>query len=59
MVQIESIEAAAARIGSSIYESPLVHSTTLSRLTGNAMFSSWKSADDGGPSKSAVHSTAF
>ena len=38
MVQIESIEAAAARIGSSIYESPLVHSKTLSRLTGNAMF---------------------
>ena len=38
MVQIESIEAAAVRIGSSIYESPLVHSKTLSRLTGNAMF---------------------
>jgi len=38
MVSRESIEAAATRIGPSIYESPLVHSKTLSRLTGNAIF---------------------
>lgn len=38
MVDRESIETAATRIGPSIYESPLVHSKTLSRLTGNAIF---------------------
>jgi threonine dehydratase len=38
MVTLESIEAAATRIGPSIYESPLVHSKTLSRLSGNAIF---------------------
>jgi threonine dehydratase len=38
MVNLESIEAAATRIGPSIYESPLVHSKTLSRLSGNAIF---------------------
>ncbi len=38
MVTVQSIEAAAARIGPSIYESPLVHSRTLSRLTGNTIF---------------------
>lgn len=38
MVTLQSIEAAAARIGPSIYESPLVHSRTLSRLTGNTIF---------------------
>ena len=38
MVNRESIEAAATRIGPSIYESPLMHSKTLSRLTGNAIF---------------------
>jgi threonine dehydratase len=38
MITLYSIEAAAARIGPSIYESPLVHSRTLSRLTGNTMF---------------------
>ena len=37
MVTFQSIEAAASRIGSSIYESPLVHSRTLSRLTGNTI----------------------
>lgn len=38
MVNLEAIEAAATRIGPSIYESPLVHSKTLSRLSGNAIF---------------------
>ncbi len=38
MVNLESIEAAAARIGASIYESPLMHSKMLSRLTGNSIF---------------------
>lgn len=38
MVSLESIETAATRIGPSIYESPLVHSKTLSRLTGNSIF---------------------
>ena len=38
MVNLESIEAAATRIRPSIYESPLVHSKTLSRLTGNSIF---------------------
>lgn len=38
MVSLQSIEAAATRIGPSIYESPLVHSRTLSRLTGNTIF---------------------
>ncbi|MEQ1626149.1 MAG: threonine ammonia-lyase [Nitrospira sp.] len=38
MVTRESIEAAAARIRPSIYESPLVHSKMLSRLTGNSIF---------------------
>ncbi len=38
MVNLESIESAAARIGSSIYESPLVHSKTLFRLRGNAIY---------------------
>ena len=38
MVNLESIEAAAARIGASIYESPLMHSKMLSRLTGNSVF---------------------
>jgi threonine dehydratase len=37
MVNLQSIEAAATRIGPSIYESPLVHSRTLSRLTGNTI----------------------
>lgn len=37
MVNVQSIEAAAIRIGPSIYESPLVHSRTLSRLTGNTI----------------------
>ncbi|MBD0315352.1 MAG: threonine ammonia-lyase [Nitrospiraceae bacterium] len=37
MVTFQSIEAAASRIGPSIYESPLVHSRTLSRLTGNTI----------------------
>ena len=38
MVTVQSIAAAASRIASSIYESPLVHSRTLSRLTGNTIF---------------------
>ncbi len=38
MVTVQSIEAAATRIGPSIFESPLVHSRTLSRLTGNTIF---------------------
>ncbi len=38
MVNLESIEAAAARICASIYESPLMHSKMLSRLTGNSVF---------------------
>jgi threonine dehydratase len=38
MVTVQSIAAAATRIGPSIYESPLVHSRTLSRLTGNTIF---------------------
>jgi threonine dehydratase len=38
MVNLESIEAAAARIGASIYESPLMHSKMLSRLTENSVF---------------------
>ena len=38
MVTLQSIEAAATRIGPSIYESPLVHSRTLSKLTGNTIF---------------------
>lgn len=38
MVNLERIEAAAARIKPAIYESPLVHSKTLSRLTGNAIY---------------------
>lgn len=38
MVKLESIQEAATRLGPSIYESPLVHSKTLSRLTGNAIF---------------------
>ncbi|MFO0730272.1 MAG: pyridoxal-phosphate dependent enzyme [Nitrospiraceae bacterium] len=38
MVTWQSIEAAATRLGPSLYESPLVHSRTLSRLTGNNIF---------------------
>ncbi|BCA53806.1 putative serine racemase [Nitrospira sp. KM1] len=38
MVNGKSIEAAAIRIKSSIYESPLMHSKMLSRLTGNSIF---------------------
>ncbi|MDK2744610.1 MAG: threonine ammonia-lyase [Nitrospira sp.] len=38
MVTLQSIEAAACRIRHSIYESPLVHSKTLSRLTGNSIY---------------------
>ncbi|MGC4096843.1 MAG: threonine ammonia-lyase [Nitrospira sp.] len=38
MVNLDSIEAARDRIRQSIYESPLVHSKTLSRLTGNSIF---------------------
>jgi len=38
MVNLESIESAANRIRPSIYESPLMHSKTLSRLTGNSIF---------------------
>ncbi len=38
MVTVHSIAAASTRIGPSIYESPLVHSRTLSRLTGNTIF---------------------
>lgn len=38
MLSVDRIKAAADRIRPSIYESPLVHSQTLSRLTGNAIF---------------------
>lgn len=38
MVNLQSIEAAASRIGPAIYTSPLVQSKTLSRLTGNSIF---------------------
>ncbi|MEP6827401.1 MAG: threonine ammonia-lyase [Aestuariivirga sp.] len=38
MVSIDTIKAAADRIRPTIYESPLVHSKTLSRLTGNSIF---------------------
>lgn len=38
MVSIDTIKAAADRIRPAIYESPLVHSKTLSRLTGNSIF---------------------
>ena len=38
MVTVDSIAAAATRIASSIYESPLVHSRTLSQVTGNTIF---------------------
>jgi len=38
MLSVDRIKAAAERIRPSIYESPLVHSQTLSRLTGNAIF---------------------
>jgi threonine dehydratase len=38
MVSIDTINAAADRIRPAIYESPLVHSKTLSRLTGNSIF---------------------
>lgn len=38
MLSLEHIEAAAGRIKSAIYESLLVHSKTLSDLTGNAIY---------------------
>ena len=38
MLNLTQIEVAADRIRPSIYESPLVHSKTLSRLTGNSIF---------------------
>ncbi|MEP6932688.1 MAG: threonine ammonia-lyase [Nitrospirota bacterium] len=38
MLSLECIEAAADRIRPEIYESPLVHSKTLSRLTGNSIY---------------------
>lgn len=38
MLNLECIEAAADRIRPEIYESPLVHSKTLSRLTGNSIY---------------------
>jgi threonine dehydratase len=38
MLTAERIEAAAARMGSAIYESPLLYSETLSGMTGNAIF---------------------
>ena len=38
MLNLGRIEAAAARIGDSIYESPLVYSEALSGLTGNAIY---------------------
>lgn len=38
MLNVEKIEAAAGRIASGIYESPLVHSETLSRLSGNTIY---------------------
>jgi threonine dehydratase len=38
MLSLERIEAAADRIRPEIYQSPLVHSQTLSRLTGNSIY---------------------
>lgn len=38
MLSLARIEAAAGRIKAEIYESPLVHSKTLSRLTGNSIY---------------------
>jgi threonine dehydratase len=38
MLNLEDIEAAARRIKSAVYESPLVHSKMLSDLTGNAIY---------------------
>lgn len=38
MLILDHVEAAARRIGSAVYESPLVHSETLSRLTGNQIY---------------------
>ena len=38
MVSIDTIKAAADRIRPAIYESPLVPSKTLSRLTGHSIF---------------------
>ncbi len=38
VLSVERIEAAANRILSAIYESPLVYSETLSGLTGNAIY---------------------
>jgi threonine dehydratase len=38
MLTLEAIEAAAARIGGAIYESPLVYSETLTGMTGNAIY---------------------
>ncbi|HSM78356.1 MAG TPA: pyridoxal-phosphate dependent enzyme, partial [Bryobacteraceae bacterium] len=38
MLSLAAIEGAAARIASSIYESPLVYSETLSGLTGNSIY---------------------
>ena len=38
MLSLECIDAAANRIRSEIYESPLVHSKTLSHLTGNSIY---------------------
>lgn len=38
MINLSSIEDAAARIRPEIYQTPLVHSKALSRLTGNAIF---------------------
>ena len=38
MLNLEDIEAAAGRIKSAVYESPLVHSKMLSDLTGNAIY---------------------
>lgn len=38
MLSLDAIEAAAARMGSAIYESPLVYSETLSGLAGNSIY---------------------
>lgn len=38
MIDFHAIKAAAARIKAEIYESPLVHTKTLSRLTGNEIY---------------------
>ena len=59
MITFVDIEEARERIKDQIYLSPFPHSETVSRMTGNKVFLSWKTFNSPARSRNAARSIGY